>query len=350
MASERKGAVLSARAQQLFRLLVERYISDGQPVGSRTLARGGELDLSPATIRNVMADLEDMGLIRAPHTSAGRVPTTRGFRLFVSSLLQCRELSVMEVERVCQGLSAPEGVQRLLEKTSTMLSEISRFAAVVMAPRTEHRSFRHVEFLNLSENRVLAILVLNHNEVHNRIIESERRYSPAELTEAANYLNEAFAGRALDAVRTQILTEMSMAREEMNHMMQAVVEMADKTFDAMKSGDDYVWAGQTNLMGIEAWADMGKLRQLFEAFNEKGVILHLLDQALTAEGVQIFIGEESGYELLEDCSLVTSTYSADGRVIGVLGVIGPTRMPYERVIPIVDLTARALGLALKSLH
>jgi heat-inducible transcriptional repressor len=350
MASEQKGAVLSARAQQLFRLLVERYISDGQPVGSRTLARGGALDLSPATIRNVMADLEDMGLIRAPHTSAGRVPTTRGFRLFVSSLLQCRQLSAGEVDRVCQGLSTPEGVPRLLEKTSTLLSEISRYAAVVMAPRTEHRSFRHIEFLNLSENRVLAILVLNHNEVHNRIIEAERRYSPAELTEVANYLNQACAGRQLDAVRTRILGEMTMAREEMNRMMQAVVEMADKTFDAMKTGDDYVWAGQTNLMGIEAWADMAKLRQLFEAFNEKRVILHLLDQALTAEGVQIYIGEESGYEPLEDCSLVTSTYSADGRVIGVLGVIGPTRMPYERVIPIVDLTAKALGLALKSLH
>ncbi len=350
MASVHKSAVLSPRARQLFRMLVERYISDGQPVGSRTLARGGTLDLSPATIRNVMADLEDMGLIRAPHTSAGRVPTTRGFRLFVSSLLRCRELSMMEVERVSQGLSAPEGIHRLLEKTSTLLSEISRFAAVVMVPRSEHRSFRHVEFLTLSENRVLAILVLNQNEVHNRIIEADRVYSPAELTQAANYLNEAFAGRALDAVRAQILTEMNTARLEMSRMMQAVVEMAEKTFDATKSGDDYVWAGQTNLMGIEAWADMSKLRQLFDAFNEKRVILNLLDQALNAEGVQIFIGEESGYDLLEDCSLVTSTYSAEGRVIGVLGVIGPTRMPYERVIPIVDLTAKALGVALKSLH
>jgi heat-inducible transcriptional repressor len=341
---------MDGRHRDVLIAVIREYVDSTEPVGSRILARRHFPSLSAATLRNVMADLEDMGLIRAPHTSAGRVPTTRGFRLFVSSLLRCRELSMREVERVCQGLSAPDGVQRLLEKTSTMLSEISRFAAVVMAPRTEHRSFRHVEFLNLSENRVLAILVLNQNEVHNRIIESERRYSPAELTEAANYLNEAFAGRALDAVRTQILTEMTVAREEMNRMMQAVVEMADKTFDVMKSGDDYVWAGQTNLMGIEAWADMTKLRQLFEAFNEKRVILHLLDQALTAEGVQIFIGEESGYELLEDCSIVTSTYSTDDRVIGVLGVIGPTRMPYERVIPIVDLTARALGLALKSLH
>ncbi len=350
MASERKGAVLSPRAQQLFRMLVERYISDGQPVGSRTLARDGDLRLSPATIRNVMADLEGMGLVRSPHTSAGRVPTTRGFRLFVSSLLRCHELSLMEVQRVSQGLSAPDGVQKLLERTSTLLSEISRYAAVVMAPRSEHRSLRHVEFLSLSENRVLAILVLNQNEVHNRIIEADRVYSPAELTAAANYLNEAFAGRALDSVRTQILTEMNVAREEMNRMMQAVVEMAEKTFDTMKSGDDYVFSGQTNLMSIEAWADMGKLRQIFEAFNEKRVILHLLDQALAAEGIQIFIGEESGYEFLEDCSLVTSTYSADGRVLGVLGVIGPTRMPYERVIPIVDLTAKALGVALKSLH
>jgi len=348
MVASVKEGILSARAQHLFRLLVEHYISDGQPVGSRTLARAAGMDLSPATIRNVMADLEDLGLIRSPHTSAGRVPTTRGYRFFVDSLLTVKAISQQEVMRLHADLGTEDDINRLLAKTSNLLSEVTRLAGVVMVPRAERRALRHVEFVRMSDARVLVILVINNNEVHNRVICTARTYSESELQQASNYLNHAFAGRELFEVRDQLVAEMSSEQQEMNRMMQAAVEMAQKVFETPH--DDYVWAGQTNLMGIEAWADIAKLRQLFEAFSQKREILHLLDQALNAQGVQIFIGDESGYEFLDDCSLVTSTYSADGRVLGVLGIIGPTRMAYERVIPIVDVTAKVLGLALKSLN
>ncbi len=348
MVASVKEGILSARAQHLFKLLVERYISDGQPIGSRTLAREAGMDLSPATVRNVMADLEDLGLIRSPHTSAGRVPTTRGYRFFVDSLLTVKAVSQQEVMRLHADLGTEDDINRLLAKTSNLLSDVSRLAGVVMVPRAEHRALRHVEFVRMSDTRVLVILVINHNEVHNRVICTARTYSESELQQASNYLNQAFVGRELVDVRDQLVAEMSSAQQEMNRMMQAAVEMAQKVFETPH--DDYVWAGQTNLMGIEAWADIGKLRQLFEAFSQKREILHLLDQGLNAQGVQIFIGDESGYEFLDDCSLVTSTYSADGRVLGVLGIIGPTRMAYERVIPIVDVTAKVLGVALKSLN
>jgi heat-inducible transcriptional repressor len=308
------------------------------------------MELSPATVRNVMADLEDLGLIRAPHTSAGRVPTARGYRLFVDTLLTVRAPSEQDARRVRDDISSEEDVQRLLEKTSAILSEVTRLAGVVMVPRIEHRGLRHVEFLSLSEDRVLVILVINNNEIHNRFIHTQRRYSQDELQEASNYLNEILAGRDTQEVRRQLLDDMSRAREEMDRVMRTALEMAEKALATSPPGDDYVWAGQTNLMGITEWADLGRLRQLFEAFNEKREILQLLDQALDAQGIQIFIGEESGYEFLEDCSMVTSPYSADGHVLGVLGIIGPTRMAYERVIPIVDLTARVLGLTLKSLN
>ncbi len=342
--------VLSKRAQHLFKMLVERYISEGQPVGSRTLARDAGLELSPATIRNVMADLEEMGLIRAPHTSAGRMPTVRGYRLFVDTLLAVKQPLSSDIQRICKDLGAPRDIQSLMEKASTMLSEVTHLAGVVMLPRTEHRALTHVEFLPLSDNRVLAILVINNSEVQNRIIYTERSYSTAELQQAANYLNQAFKGRELKAVRDKLLNEMIGVREEMDRMMQAAIEMAQKALDPGEICDDYVLSGQTNLMEVAKLADIDKLRQLFEAFNQKREILHILDQALNAQGIQIFIGEESGYKFLDDYSVVTSTYEADRQVLGVLGVIGPTRMSYERVIPIVELTAKVLGSALKSLH
>lgn len=348
--SSPEGCMLSARAQHLFKLLVERYIDAGQPVGSRTLARDSGMELSPATVRNVMADLEDLGLIRAPHTSAGRVPTSRGYRLFVETMLTVRAPSEQEVRRVRDDIGAAEDVQHLLEKTSAILSEVTRLAGVVMVPRIEHRALRHIEFLSLAEDRVLVVLVINNNEVHNRVIHTERRYSQVELQQASNYLNQTLGGRNVQELRRHLLNEMSQTREEMDRVMRAGVEMAQQALAAAPPGDDYVWAGQTNLMGIAEWADLVKLRQLFDAFNKKREILQLLEQALNAQGIQIFIGEESGYEFLDDCSMVTSTYSADGRVVGVLGIIGPTRMAYERVIPIVDLTAKVLGLTLKSLN
>lgn len=342
------GLELNERAQFLFKTLVERYIADGQPVGSRTLARDTRLELSPATIRNVMADLEDMGLIRSPHTSAGRIPTVRGYRLFVDCMLTYRAPQAAEMQRLLEGVRQETDVRRLLEKTSSLLSEITRFAGLVMLPKAESKQLRQVEFLPLNDNRVLVILVINDQEVQNRIIKTARRYSAAELTEAANYLNHAFAGRDIRQVKRDLLAEMNDTRDEMNRMMATVIDMAQQVFVEEDPGKDYVLAGQTNLMDINELSDLDKLRNLFDAFNRKRDILHLLDQALNANGVQIFIGEEAGYEAFDDCSIVTSTYGEDGEVLGVLGVIGPTRMSYERVIPIVDLTAKMLTSALNS--
>lgn len=344
------GMELSERAQYLFKTLVERYIADGQPVGSRTLARDTGLELSPATIRNVMADLEDLGLIRSPHTSAGRVPTARGYRFFVDSILTYREPALAEVRRFANDLQHEGDVRRLLEKTSNLLSDVTQFVGLVMVPITEQRALRQVEFLPLNDNRVLAILVVNEREVQNRIIRTPRRYTPSELTEAANYLNSAFAGKDVRAVKRDLLADMTATRDEMNRMMQTVIEMAGQLFPDEQTGKDYVLAGQTNLMGLTELSDLDKLRALFEAFNRKRDVLHLLDQALNANGVQIFIGEESGYQAFDGCSIVTSTYGPRGETMGVLGVVGPTRMPYERVIPIVDLTAKMLGAALNSLQ
>jgi len=344
-----KGPALSERAQLLFKLLVERYIADGQPVGSRTLARDAKLELSPATIRNVMADLEDLGLVRSPHTSAGRVPTVTGYRLFVDSMMTIRRLSIGDVERISGDLASEADVQRLLNKTSSMLSEVTRLASIVMTPKQEQRALRQVEFLPLSDNRVLAILIVNEKEVQNRVIQTARRYSASELEQAANYLNQAFAGKDLLQVRDDLLRDMNHTRAEMDRMMQAVIEIADKALVADQKNEEFVVSGQTNLMAINDLSNINKLRQVFEAFNQKRDILHLLDQAVNAQGVQIFIGEESGYQVFNECSLVTSAYGTDDKVLGVLGVIGPTRMPYEKVVPIVDLTAKVLGATLKSL-
>ena len=341
---------LSERAQHLFKTLVERYIADGQPVGSRTLARDTRLELSPATIRNVMADLEDVGLIQSPHTSAGRVPTVRGYRLFVDSMLTIKEPSQDQVARLSGGVAdASDDVKSLLEKTSGLLSDVTKLAGLVMLPRTEHQALRQVEFLALNDNRVLAILVINDREVQNKVIHTERRYSAAELTQAANYLNSAFSGKNLNAVKNDLLREMQVTRDEMSRLSQAVIEMTQKVFvDDSTSDGDYVLAGQTNLMDVNELSDIEKLRNLFDAFNQKRDILHLLDNVWNSNGVQIFIGEESGFEVLDDCSIVTSPYGDGNEMLGVLGVIGPTRMEYEKVIPIVDLTAKMLGSALNS--
>ncbi|MGB1883665.1 MAG: heat-inducible transcriptional repressor HrcA [Gammaproteobacteria bacterium] len=341
---------LSERSQYLFKVLVEHYISDGQPVGSRTLARDAKLDLSPATIRNVMADLEDVGLIQSPHTSAGRVPTVKGYRLFVDQMVTFRNLSKTEIRQMETSLEGEDDIQNLLNNTSTMLSQVTSLAGLVMLPAPNSRALRQVEFLSLNDNRVLAILVTNDREVENRIIQTNRAYTQSELTEAANYLNSAFSGRDIDAVKQGLIREMAAAREEMNRLMALVIDISRQVFIDHESDKDYVLAGQTNLMDINDLSDLDKLRNLFEAFTQKRDILHLLDQALAAEGVQIFIGEESGYEVLDDCSVVTSTYNDEHRTLGVLGVIGPTRMEYEKIIPIVDLTAKMLSSALNSRH
>ncbi len=354
MPHEARDEGLSERARSLLRILVESYIRDGQPVGSRALSRDSGLNLSSATIRNVMADLEELGFVASPHTSAGRVPTDKGYRFFVDTLLRVRQLDVganSEIESQITQLfdSHGESPKALAAAASQLLSSVTCLAGVVTLPTAQQASISHVEFVGLSENRVLAVLVLNDREVQNRIIQLERYYSPDELKRAANFLNERFRGRPLPQVRQDILRELSETREHMNQIMLDAITVAQHVFEAGEEQPlEYVIAGETNLMGVAELSSVEKLRRLFEAFNEKRDFLHLLDQSLRAQGVQIFIGHESGYQILDDCSVVTAPYSLGEQVVGVLGVIGPTRMAYERVIPIVDITAKLLGAALNS--
>ena len=336
---------LPDRAQQMLRSLIDRYVRDGQPVGSRTLARELGLDLSPATIRNVMSDLESMGFISSPHTSAGRVPTVQGYRFFVDTLLNVQPLDSLSIEKIRLELSLEQTPIHLVESASALLSGITHMAGVVTLPSHEHALFKRVEFIPMSESTVLAILVTGEDEVQNRILTTEKHHSASELQQASNYLNEIFAGKDLAEVRTTLLHEMQETRSNMNSMMMTAMQMADQVLES-EQREDFVMAGQTNLMEFQELCDIDKLRKLFDAFNQKRDILHLLDQCIHSDGIQIFIGEESGYRMLDECSMVTAPYSVDGQVMGVLGVIGPTRMAYNRVIPIVDATARLLGAAL----
>lgn len=340
-------SLTSDRAQALLKTLIERYIREGQPVGSRTLARDAGMTLSPATVRNVLADLEDLGLIMAPHTSAGRVPTVRGYRMFVDSLLTVKPMRSLEVERLKQELCNDfSTTDSLINNASAMLSKITGLAGVVTLPKQSSLRLEHIEFLRLSPHRVLVILVVNGQEVQNRVIHTERDFSQNELQTAANYLNAEFAGTDLTQIRDRLFTSMQQARDNMHTIMQNVMSIADKVL-ANQQRHDFVMAGQTNLMSYAEMSDLEKLRQLFEAFNQKQDILHILDQSISAEGMQIFIGDESGYQVLDECSVVTAPYKVNDEVIGVLGVIGPTRMAYDRVIPIVDITAKLLTSVLK---
>jgi heat-inducible transcriptional repressor len=345
-----KDLALNSRSQHLLKVLVDRYIRDGQPVGSRVLAQESGLELSSATVRSIMADLEEMGLLASPHTSAGRIPTVLGYRLFVDGLLQTGPPHRKDVHRLRSRLVPDQDPEVLIETASQLLSDLTRLVGIVMLPRQEQMTLRQVEFLPLSNQRVLVILVVNQCEVQNRIIRTGRPYTPRDLEQAANYLNGAFAGKDLSAARRQLMQEMHDTQAHLNRMMAAAREMAEKGFVAERDESDMVVAGQINLMGYGDLGGVEKLRDLFAAFNQKRDILHLLDQCLKARGVKIFIGEESGYESLGDCSVVTSPYQVDGQRVSVLGVIGPTRMPYERVIPLVDVTAKLLGAALNQRH
>jgi heat-inducible transcriptional repressor len=351
MAHEAREEALGERAQQLLRTLIESYIRDGQPVGSRALSRDSGLQLSSATIRNVMADLEELGFVASPHTSAGRVPTDKGYRFFVDTLLQLRPLDEAvsgEIRRRFEASRDRASSTDLVATVSQLLSSATQLAGVVTVPRSHQAAITQVEFVPLSENRVLVVLVFNDREVQNRIIQLERHFSPDELKRASNYLNEQFRGRSLREVRQEILRQLSEARAHMNQIMLDAISVAQQVFEGKESELEYVIKGETNLMGVAELTSVERLRRLFEAFNEKRDFLHLLDHSLKAEGVQIFIGHESGYRILDDVSVVMAPYADNDGVVGVLGVIGPTRMAYERVIPIVDMTAKLLGAALNS--
>jgi len=342
--------VLSEREQVLLKVLVGSYIREGQPVGSRALSRESGLALSSATIRNIVADLEQLGFVSSPHTSAGRIPTDKGYRFFVDSLLKARtpiEDDPVFAELRRQLDAARDDPKALVAAASQLLSNVTRLAGVVTLPRAQQASITQIEFVGLSDNRALVILVFNDREVQNRIIHLERYHAADELRRAANFLNERCRGKTLQQVRAEILKEMQDARETVNTLMKDAITVAERVFKSDEPNRmDYVLAGETNLMGAGELSSVDKLRRLFEAFNEKRDILNLLDHSLRADGVQIFIGQESGYRILDDVSMVTAPYSADNEVVGVIGVIGPTRMAYERVIPIVDVTAKILGAAL----
>ena len=347
MPGSRLPEVLNERAQHLLKVLVDSYIRIGQPVGSQTLSRDSGLDISPATIRNVMADLEELGFVVAPHTSAGRVPTIKGYRFFVDTLVNLRPPEGEELGQFQEALQDSDP-QALALSASNLLSAVTQLAGVVTVPRRAHTALRQIEFLPLSDRRVLAILVLNDRDVQNKIIQVNRDFTEEELRQAGNYLTEQFGGRDLRQVRKQLLKELRETRETMNALMIEAIEMAQQAFPTTEPEAEFVVAGETNLMGLEGLADMDKLKRLFQAFGRQQEVLNLLDQSLHVHGVQIFIGRESGYQLLDECSVVTARYTTEGDTMGVLGVIGPTRMAYERVIPIVDVTARLVASALKS--
>lgn len=337
---------LDPRARQLLRTLIGHYIRSGEPVGSQTLARHSGLDISPATVRNILADLEDVGLLSAPHHSAGRVPTAQGYRLFVDSLLQVRPLPDTDVARLRGELPAGSGTQALLGSASELLSAMTHFVGVVSVPRREQFAFRRIEFVPLEGPRVLAILVFADNEVQNRMVQTRRPFDAGELERVANYLNTHFAGRTIADIRGTLLRELRSAQDEMQVLLTQSVELAEQAL--APGGDDMVLAGQTRLMGVQELADLDRLRELFDAFARKREILQLLERTVQAPGVRIFIGEETGLAPLEGMSLVTAPYaSGAGQVLGVLGVIGPSRMAYDRVIPVVQAAADALGAALQ---
>ena len=335
--------IMNERAQVLLKTLVERYIAEGQPVGSRALSKYSGLDLSPASIRNVMADLEDLGFIASPHTSAGRIPTARGYRFFVDTLLTLKPLDTIEINQL-EGQLHAENRQRLVTSASQVLADLTRFAGVVMTPRRS-AGFRHIEFVKLSDTRILLILVTPEGDVQNRILFTDRSYSPSELVEAANILNQKYAGLTFEETRKRVHDELKQLREDMTQLMSKALEAGSQAVN--ESSEDVVISGEGRLLDVQDLSsDMQRLRKLFDLFERKTGLLQLLDTSNRAHGVQIFIGGESGLVPLDECSVVTAPYEVDGQIVGTVGVIGPTRMAYERVIPIVDITAKLLSSAL----
>jgi heat-inducible transcriptional repressor len=334
--------MLDKRSRLLLKRLIEQYIAEGQPVGSRSLSKLSGLELSPATIRNVMADLEELGFVSSPHTSAGRVPTPRGYRFFVDTLMTVQPLEAEETQRMQGQLQVAEP-QRAIQTAAQLLSNLSTFAGVVLTPRRAS-TFRQVEFMRLSDRRILMIVVSPEGDVHNRILLVERPYTQSQLLEAANALNQHYAGLSFEQARTRLRGELSALRQEMADLMEAAVQAGA---EEVERSDAVVISGERNLLGVnDLAADMEKLRALFDLFEHKTRLLQLLDVSGRAQGVQIYIGGESELVPLDELSMVVAPYEVDGKVVGTLGVIGPTRMAYERVIPIVDITARLLSNAL----
>lgn len=336
--------MLDDRAKTLLKTLIERYIAEGQPVGSRALSRYSRLDLSAATVRNVMADLEEIGLIASPHTSAGRVPTSRGYRFFVDTLLTVQPLEKDKLDAIEEQL-LPSQPSQLISKASHLLSGLTHFAGIVLAPRRLTPKICQMEFVSLSEKRILLILVTSDGDVQNRLLFPGRAYTPSELVTATNYLNQHFVGQDFEYISRRLQEDLQKLRGDLQTLMAAALMAGD---EAMRESDNrYVISGERNLLEVEEFSsNMRRLRELFNLFEQQTSLMQLLDLSKRAEGVQIFIGGESGLAPLDECSVVTAPYAVDGEVVGTVGVIGPTRMAYERVIPIVEITARLLSSAL----
>lgn len=338
--------MLNDRAQILLKTLVERYISDGQPVGSRALQQFSGLEISPATIRNVMVDLEAMGLVASPHTSAGRIPTALGYRRFIDTLMVVQPLEKIRIQQLEQQFQ-PDNPSRLLAQASNLLSELTQFAGVVATPSRRAATVRQIEFLRLSERRVLLIIVMPDGEVENRVLLTTRDYSQAQLTEAGNLLSQHYSDCALHDMRLRIKNELRQLQHDMTELMTAAISAGDEALACR--GDDYVLSGERNLLHInDLSGDMNRLRKLFNVFEHKTELLQLLDASRHAQGVHIFVGHESGVSSLDECSVVSAPYTANGQIVGTLAVIGPKRMDYQKVVPIVDITARLLGNALSA--
>jgi len=344
------GLEVTEREHNILRMLVDYYISDGQPVGSRTLSKLPGVDISAASVRNVMGDLESMGLLKSPHTSAGRIPTSAAYRLFVDSMLEFREPGPETIEEIKSALDPNLSDQALIKVASHYLSGVTEMAGMITVPKRDSIDVKQVEFVPLSDKRVLVILILSDGEIDNRVIRLDREYSKDELEEFARFLNTEYLDRPLAEVRDRLERELHDVRTDMSQRMQLMIEVAGRVLEEeqTENNDDLLVAGETNLMTHSDLSDVTTLRDIFQAFEQKRDIYHLLEQCVSAEGVQIFIGKEAGYDVLHECSLITSPYAVDGAVVGVMGVIGPKRMAYDKVIPVVDITSRLLSAALNS--
>jgi|TARA_B110000879_G_C11176403_1_gene516175 heat-inducible transcriptional repressor len=338
---------LDERAQILLKTLVEHYVTDGQPMGSKALLQHSGLGLSPATIRNIMSDLEELGFVSSPHTSAGRIPTQQGYRFFVDSLLSMQPLKSKQIKQLESTLSSTDQSE-LITTAADILSELTQFAGMILIPKRKALVFKHLEFIPLSDKRILLIIVSTDGSVQNRIILSDTPYSASSLTEAGNYFNAHYSGQTFEQARHKLHGDLKKMQADISHLMTAALEKPNPSQSKNKE-EDVIIAGERNLLNVDELAtNVITLRKLFDVFEQRSSLMQLLDNSQKAEGVQIFIGGESGYSPLDECSMVTSPYQVDGQVVGTLGVIGPTRMAYERVIPIVDITAKLLSNALSN--
>ena len=337
----------SHRARRILSAIVDKYIQEGIPIGSKSLSLADNIGLSPASIRNVMSDLEELGFIASPYTSSGRVPTSKGYRFFIDSLLKLQPVEATELERIKKRVNLHESNSRELAiSVSNTLSAITKLAGIVTIPKQQVTRLKEIDFIKLSEKRILAIIVMNETEVENRILQMKRDYSKDELKQASNYLNTHYEGRSLSYIKKHLINELMQTKESVNSSMSDLIDIADQVLDFTES-DEYIVAGQRRLMDFHELSDIKKLRQLFDAFKEKQQLLELLDKSMSTDGIQIFIGEESGYQMFDNCTLITSPYTTEDGAIGVLGVIGPTRIAYQKVIPIVEIIAKLLGKSLK---